>query len=1015
MGSVRPAPRFRTIQQFQPEYAPNKVTQYESERTGLRVVVVDQQGPKLYGYFVLATEIHDDSGAPHTLEHLCFMGSRSYQYKGFLDKLAARAYSNLNAWTATDHTAYTVETAGWAGMAQIIPVYLDHLILPTLTDSGCVTEVHHIDGEGNDAGVVYSEMQAIQNTAAEIIEIRSKRLMYPEGVGFRYETSGMLEPLRVLTPQRIRDFHKEMYQPKNLCLCLFGEVDHEDLLATLDQYEESILPDIPDPEKPFTRPWVDSKQAPPIEKTVVERIQFPEEDESLGQIDIVFLGPNSNNALECGALNVVLLYLCGSPAAVLDNAIVETEQLASSIYFQIDSRPRTVVSFTMTGVETDRLEEIEERFFVILKEAMSQPLDMKFLQDCIDRQVRSGKFNAELSATAFVDYVISDYLFGKRDGSTLNDLRTLKHYTHELSSWSEAKWKGFINSYMSDAPHISLLGVPSAMLAQQLKADEEARLEAQKKKLGAEGLRKMGDHLKAAQEENDREIPAETLAGFQVPPVESIHFIHTSGARTGPALEFGRPDNQYQKLVENDGGGSDHPLFMAFEHIPSNFARIHMLVGTETLPLHLRPYLSIYFEAFFNLPLRDPRGATEGETVPWEQVVVALERDTVGYAIDAGHQLGNVEAVRITFQVEIEKYSLAIQYIRKHLFGLIFDIERLENITSRLLADTVDAKRDGSDMLAALHVRTHLAPESITRARSTLTRALFLKRIKRRLKTRPDDVRKDLEAVRDGLFQFSNLRLLVITDLEKVAAPVRAWDELLAHPSLDTKLPLRSLGTRLGRLSEAGLHPGKHSYIVPMPTVDGSFLYAVSRGITSFSAPELPAVMVATAYLNATEGPLWSAVRGPGLAYSCTVSADIEGGFVTLDVYRSPNSYLAFMAAKDIIGKLASGELPLEEWGLEGAISTIVMGMADEGSTLASAAGSKFIKEIMKGLSENYNEEVLKKVRDVSHDELRAVLGGMLSGVFKPEASDILVTCGSGLAEVSSSWRSGCWPYDKIR
>jgi Zn-dependent M16 (insulinase) family peptidase len=1001
MGDFRPAPRFRTIQQFQPEYSPNKVTQYESERTGLRVVVVDQQGPKLYGYFVLATEIHDDSGAPHTLEHLCFMGSKSYQYKGFLDKLAARAYSNLNAWTATDHTAYTVETAGWAGMAQIIPVYLDHLILPTLTDSGCVTEVHHIDSEGNDAGVVYSEMQAIQNTAAEMIEMRAKRLMYPEGVGFRYETSGMLEPLRVLTPQRIRDFHKEMYQPKNLCVCLFGEVDHDDLLAILDQYEESILSDIPNPEKPFTRPWVESKQAPPIEKTVVERLQFPEEDESLGQIDIAFLGPDSNDIVECGALNVILLYLCGSPAAVLDNAIVETEQLASSIYFQIDSRPSTVISFTMTGVETDRLEEIEQRFFAILKEAMSKPLDMKFIQDCIDRQVRSGKFNAELSATAFVDYVISDYLFGKRDGSTLNDLRTLKQYTHELSSWSEAQWKDFITFYITEAKHISLLGVPSTNLAEQLKTDEEARLEDQKKRLGAEGIKKMGERLKAAQEENDREIPPEMLAKFEVPPVESIHFIHTAGARTGPSLEYGRPDNKYQQLIEKDGGDSAYPLFIAFEHIPSNFVRVHMLIGTETLPLQLRPYLSIYFETFFNLPVSDTRG---GDVVPWEQVVISLERDTVGYAIDAGHQLGNVEALRLTFQVEIAKYSLAIEYIRKHLFGLIFDVERLENITSRLLADTVDAKRDGSDMLAALHVQTHLAPESITRARSTLTRALFLKRIRRRLKTHPEEVKKSLEAVRDGLFQFSNLRLLVITDLEKVASPVQAWNELLEHPSLDTKQPLRPLGTRLGRLSEAGLHPGNHSYVVPMATVDGSFLYAVSRGITSFDAPELPAIMVAIAYLNATEGPLWNAVRGPGLAYSCQMSSDIEGGFVTLDIYRSPNSYLAFMAAKDIIGKLASGEEPLEEWGLEGAISTIVMGMADEGSTLASAAGAKFIKEIMKGLSENYNEEILKKVRYVKQEEIRAVLGGMLSGVFRPEESDVLVTCGVGMAEVSLPW-----------
>src|ERR1700744_1805744 len=154
---------FKKIQQFKPDYADAPFTQYESQRTGLRVAICDRRGPKVNGYFTLATEIHDDSGAPHTLEHLCFMGSKSYRYKGVLDRLATRAYSNTNAWTATDHTAYTLETAGWAGFAQILPVYLEHLILPTLTDEGCYTEVHHVDGEGNDAGVVYSEMQGTES------------------------------------------------------------------------------------------------------------------------------------------------------------------------------------------------------------------------------------------------------------------------------------------------------------------------------------------------------------------------------------------------------------------------------------------------------------------------------------------------------------------------------------------------------------------------------------------------------------------------------------------------------------------------------------------------------------------------------------------------------------------------------------------------------------------------------------------------------------------------------------
>jgi Zn-dependent M16 (insulinase) family peptidase len=244
---------FRTIQKFKADYSPASFSQYVSERTGMHVVVVDQKGPKVQGYFALATEIFDDSGSPHTLEHLVFMGSKSYRYKGLLDKLSSRAYSHTNAWTATDHTAYTLDTAGWEGFAQILPVYLEHVILPTLTDEGCYTEVHHIDGEGNDAGVVYSEMQGVQNNGGEIMDLRARRLLYPENVGFRYETGGLMENLRVLTPDRIRAFHKEMYQPKNLCLVLVGEVDEDHLLQILDEFEDGILDDIPKPDAPFKR------------------------------------------------------------------------------------------------------------------------------------------------------------------------------------------------------------------------------------------------------------------------------------------------------------------------------------------------------------------------------------------------------------------------------------------------------------------------------------------------------------------------------------------------------------------------------------------------------------------------------------------------------------------------------------------------------------------------------------------------------------------------------------------
>ena len=50
--------------------------------------------------------------------------------------IAGRCLSDgTNAWTDVDHTCYTVSTAGEEGFSKILPIYLDHLLFPTLTVS----------------------------------------------------------------------------------------------------------------------------------------------------------------------------------------------------------------------------------------------------------------------------------------------------------------------------------------------------------------------------------------------------------------------------------------------------------------------------------------------------------------------------------------------------------------------------------------------------------------------------------------------------------------------------------------------------------------------------------------------------------------------------------------------------------------------------------------------------------------------------------------------------------------
>ncbi|KAH7984351.1 hypothetical protein HPB52_019694 [Rhipicephalus sanguineus] len=176
------------------------LAKYKSTKTGMTVCVSEFDGPLISGYLCIATEAQDDDGLPHTLEHLIFMGSEDYPYKGILDQLANRCLaSGTNAWTDTDHTCYTMTTAGSRGFLNLLPIYLDHILYPLLTEAAFITEVHHVNGEGEDAGVVYCEMQARENTGESLCMLNLLRTLYPAPCGYRYETGGLMRNLREST------------------------------------------------------------------------------------------------------------------------------------------------------------------------------------------------------------------------------------------------------------------------------------------------------------------------------------------------------------------------------------------------------------------------------------------------------------------------------------------------------------------------------------------------------------------------------------------------------------------------------------------------------------------------------------------------------------------------------------------------------------------------------------------------------------------------------------------------
>eukprot|EP00922_Rhytidocystis_sp_ex-Travisia-forbesii_P040770 GHVS01060785.1.p1 GENE.GHVS01060785.1~~GHVS01060785.1.p1 ORF type:complete len:621 (+),score=116.60 GHVS01060785.1:127-1989(+) len=216
------------------------VCEYRSTITAVRLFVVDVPSPIVHGYFALPTEAHDNEGLPHTLEHLVFLGSHKYPHKGLLDLMANRCLSQgTNAWTETDHTAYTLTCAGEEGFCNLLPVYLDHVMRPTLEESAFLTEVHHVKQDGSSSGVVYSEMESRENTANCMIQREMCRLLYPGDCGYKYETGGLLNDIRSTNNDRVRSYHKQYYRWDNLNIILTGRVDAVHAMEIISSVEST--------------------------------------------------------------------------------------------------------------------------------------------------------------------------------------------------------------------------------------------------------------------------------------------------------------------------------------------------------------------------------------------------------------------------------------------------------------------------------------------------------------------------------------------------------------------------------------------------------------------------------------------------------------------------------------------------------------------------------------------------------------------------------------------------------
>ncbi|CAI5760450.1 unnamed protein product [Candida verbasci] len=972
---------------FDVDYAPTHITKWKSQRTGLQITYINQPSPIVNGYFAVATEIENSSGCPHTLEHLIFMGSKKYPYKGLLDSLGNRLYSSTNAWTSVDQTVYTLTTAGWDGFKTLLPIYLDHLFNPTLTDEACLTEVYHIDGNGKEKGVVFSEMQGIENQSWFISFQKMQELLYSKTSGYSSETGGLMSELRNLSNEQIKQFHKSMYRPDNLCVIITGSIDQDELLNIMTEFDNE-LPEITLSKRPF----VDSVHDGPLQETVVQEVEFPEQDESMGELLISWIGPNGNDTLINVAIDMIGSYFTDSPISLFNKHLIEIKNpLATDVDYTTDDYYNTAINFSFNGVPTEKLSELDLKIKELIKSQIaSNNIDLNYMKQVVNQQKLKYISSAEKSSSIFQNIATLEFIYGNRDGSDLSKwAKDLNEYD-TLLNWTAQQWSEVIDQYFVTNHSATILGKPSNSLNEHMKLEDKKLRKEILSRYGESGLKQLQEKLDLAQLKNDTPIPDEIL-NIAKPDPSKIAFIKTNSYRVGKL-------NTTNAYLDNEtiikDTPEDFPLYIHFEDFKSQFTTIQLVMSSTKIQPELLKYMSI-IEEIFSMSLM-----IDDTYVSYENVISDLNEDMIEYHLDNGYDSQFLELITINVKFETKKYKKIIKWLYDITQNVLFEENRIKIIIEKHINSLADKKRNGELMMYSSQYRNLFNANSLRKAQDAMYTETFYKDLLEDINEgKFETVKKDLDTIKSQLFTLENIKVLILGNINNIEDPVSSWKTFTKLAPPINQIPFDQLPRSFQFKSDLGMACRSAAHLIEIPAADSTHFISLTSIPTDYLDEDIFRIALTSEFLSAVEGPFWRGIRGTGLAYGVNIRRNIETGYLTFNLYRSSDAIKAWRVSKEIVDRFANEEVEIDDLVLENAIATIINELANVQENTYDAATFKISDNLFKRRGPNYIKYFIKQLNLLKKEDVIYTLKKYFIKLFDSKNSVIFTSLPSDQVE----------------
>lgn len=210
--------------------------------TGAKLWHVDRDDPNSVFCVAFRTPPLDSTGVPHILEHTTLCGSAKYPVRDPFFKMLNRSLASyMNAWTASDHTAYPFCTANASDYANLRDVYCDAVFHPKLSRLDFLQEGWRLEPENpldpasplKFKGVVFNEMKGAFSDVESLFAQRLQQNTFPNSI---YTNISGGDPLAIpdLTFEQLVQFHRDHYHPSNALFYTYGNYPLTDTLLYLE-------------------------------------------------------------------------------------------------------------------------------------------------------------------------------------------------------------------------------------------------------------------------------------------------------------------------------------------------------------------------------------------------------------------------------------------------------------------------------------------------------------------------------------------------------------------------------------------------------------------------------------------------------------------------------------------------------------------------------------------------------------------------------------------------------------